>query len=105
MGGHDIRWSFVTIEVLQGKTTQTLHHIQVTSLTPVVAMTQQVPMQHMVQMPLMQGVPVNVQGQQMMMVPAGTQIPMQQVPVQYVAAGSQGVPPQYQSPVPPQYEA
>merc|ERR1719295_563690 len=76
---------------------------QVTSVTPAVATTQQVPMQHTVQMPVMQGmqgVPINVNGQQMVMFPAGTQIPMQQVPVQYVVAESQGAPPQYQQ-VPP----
>jgi len=110
---HGIRWSIGTTQILQtdgtsrnrGIAARTLHHIQITSVAP--AMAQQVPMQHMVQMPLMQGmqgVPVNVQGQQMMLVPAGTQIPMQQAPVQYVVAGSQGAPPQYQE-SPPQYEA
>jgi len=111
---HGIRWSIGTTQILQtdgtsrnrGIAARTLHHIQITSVAP--AMAQQVPMQHMVQMPLMQGmqgVPVNVQGQQMMLVPAGTQIPMQQAPVQYVVAGSQGAPPQYQQEAPPQYEA
>jgi len=110
---HGIRWSLGSTQVLEPEsqmnqriTTRTLYHIQITSVAP--AMTQQVPMQHVVQMPMMQGmqgVPVNVQGQQMMLVPAGTQIPTQQVPVQYVVAESQEAPPQYQQTAPPQHES
>merc|ERR1719295_334121 len=70
---HGIRWSIATTQVVDTHgtgsdrriSTKTLYHIQITSLTPAVGMTQQVPMQHMVQMQGMQGVPVNVQGQQM----------------------------------------
>jgi len=91
-----IRWTVETCQILQTRgngrrqsRTLTLYHIQITDLTPPA---QQVPMQQMVQIPVnAQGQQiVMVNGQQMVVVPLGTQIPMmQQTQVQHVVAESQ----------------
>merc|ERR1711879_31889 len=77
-----------------GGKTITYHHIQVAPSGPPVQqiVVQQAPMQQMVMVPMTgPGAP----GQQIVMVPAGQQVPVQQVPMQYAPVITQP-PPQYQ---------